>query len=274
MGIKTEVDTIEEVDEKYRDLYTAQGDKFVLTGVEGIKPLHEFAKVHSSLGKERTDHKATKAKLDAWAAFGTAEEVQAKLDRIAELEAAAGGKLNDEQINKLVDGRIGAKTAPLQRELDTTKASLAERDQIIAGYKAKDVQRSIVDSLRDALKKHEGFQATAIDDAAMLAERMFEVDEDGNVVTKDGVGVTPGIDMVVWLTEMQTKRPHWWGTSQGGGATGSKGNLGGGGANPWTAENWNATEQTRIYKENAQRAEQLAKSAGTTVGGLQPQRRS
>ncbi|QFR59625.1 hypothetical protein P6F33_gp24 [Pseudomonas phage Quinobequin-P09] len=101
---------------------------------------------------------------------------------------------------------------------------------------------------------------------------MLEVNEEGKVVTRDGVGVTPGIDATVWLTEMQSKKTHWWGPSQGGGAGGNRSGSGGG-ANPWSADGWNMTEQGRILKENRSRAEQMAKSAGTTIGGPRPQPR-
>ena len=53
-------------------------------------------------------------------------------------------------------------------------------------------------------------------------------------ITRDNVGVTPGIDPAVWLSEIQAKRPHWWGEMVGTGA------------------------------------EQMAKSAGTFIGGGKP----
>ena len=88
-------------------------------------------------------------------------------------------------------------------------------------------------------------------------------------MTKENVGCTPGISPEVWLNEMQSKRPHWWGPSGGGGAGGSGGQRQFTN-NPWTNENWNLTEQGKILMENASRADQLAKSAGTTVGGKRP----
>jgi hypothetical protein len=110
---------------------------------------------------------------------------------------------------------------------------------------------------------------SAVEDVTLLAERLFTIDETGAVVTKDNVGVTPGISADVWLTDMQAKRPHWWGPSQGGGAGGNRGGNSGV-TNPWSKDAWNLTEQGRIYKENSGKAEQLAKAAGTTIGGPKP----
>ena len=89
------------------------------------------------------------------------------------------------------------------------------------------------------------------------------------MVTKDGIGVTPGIQPEAWFTDLQGTRKHWWGANIGGGGAG---NRGGNNAaeNPWSAENWNMTKQGVLVRENPQKAEQLAKLAGTTVGGKKP----
>jgi hypothetical protein len=91
---------------------------------------------------------------------------------------------------------------------------------------------------------------------------VFEVREDDDkVVVRDGVGYTPGIEPSVLFTDLQSKKPHWFGPSGGGGAGG---NRGGGGAtsNPFTHEHWNMTEQGRIITADPQKADQLAKTAG------------
>jgi ribosomal protein L12E/L44/L45/RPP1/RPP2 len=255
-------------------LYVQRGDKYELSvelgdGV-GVKSFTDFAKLNTALGKERNDHKTTKALL-AKLGDRNIDEVVAQLDRIPELEAAAGGKLDDKRVGELVEGKLNAKLAPVQRELQTAKAQLAERDQLIQGYVTKERTRTIHDAVRGAIGKAQGFQPSAVEDALMYAERMFEVDEQGNVVTKDNVGVTPGIAADVWLSEMQAKKNHWWGPTAGGGAGGNTGKGGQlSGNNPWTAANWNMTEQGKLYRADPKKAEQMARSAGTTIGGRKP----
>lgn len=270
MAIKAIVKTLEEVPEQYRDLYTERNGQFEMTGVEGMKTEADVTRLSSALDKERKDHKAVK---DKFSVFGdrTPEQIVEILDRVPELEAAAAGKIDENKINQMVETRIGSKTAPLQRQIQQLQTQVGEKDKVIEGFTQKERTRSIHDAVRESIGKAQGFQVSAMEDALLLADRVFDVNEEGKVVTKDGVGVTPGIDATVWLTEMQQKRPHWWGTSSGGGSTGNGGRGGaGGGANPWTHDNWNMTEQGRIYKENPQRAEQMAKSAGTKVGGMRP----
>ena len=112
----------------------------------------------------------------------------------------------------------------------------------------------------------------ALEDALDRAERVFEVDDHGNVVTKEVLGTTPGLQASVWFTDMQKSRPHWWGNSAGGGAGGNRGGNDMGGKNPWSAEHWNMTEQGKLVQSDRAKAEQLAKAAGhaSAVGARRP----
>lgn len=267
--IKAIVDKIEDVDEKYRDLYTERNGRWELTGVEGMKTEADVARLTSALDKERNDHKATKKKFEV---FGDrkAEDILADLDRLPALEAAAEGKLDDDKVNELVEKRLAAKTGPLERQLKTLTGTLTEREQELEEYKAKETTRTLHDAIREAVGKAQGFQPAALEDALMFGERHLQLSEDGKVITRDSVGVTPGVDAVVWLSEMQQKKPHWWGATAGGGARGNNGTGGNYSENPFSREHWNMTRQGELLRENRTRAEQMAKSAGTTIGGGMP----
>lgn len=270
MAIKAVVDKLEDVPEQYRDLYAEKNGKFEITGIEGMKTDADVTRLSSALTKERAEHKQTKTTLTAWGEHKP-EDVLPLLDRIPELEAAAAGKLDETKIAAIVEGRVNGKLAPVVRERDILKTSLAEKDQIIGAFQTKERTRTVHDAVRDAASKIQGFQASALEDALMLAERVFEVSEEGKVTVKDGVGATPGVEPSVWFTEMQQKRPHWWGPTAGGGAGGSGKGGGGGAENPWRADQWNMTKQGQLYRENPARAAQLAQSAGTTIGGKKPE---
>lgn len=270
MGIKAIIEKLEDVDEKYRDLYTEKNGKFELTGVEGMRTEADVTRLQTSLEKERKDHKESKAK---WAALGDRkpDEVIALLDRIPELEAAAGGKLDENKINELVEKRIGSKVAPLERKVKELSETVVAKDNEINAFKTEKTSRTIQDAVREAVGKVQGFQSVALEDALLFGERHLHLNEEGKVVTKENVGVTPGIDASVWLTEMQQRKPHWWGPTGGGGASGSGRGNANSGKNPFTHEHWNLTEQGQLIKENRARAEQMAKSAGTTIGGKRPE---
>lgn len=267
--LKAVVDSLDGIDEKFHELYTERNGKFEITGVEGMRTQADVDRIQEGLTKERNDHKKTKEK---WASLSDKdpEEILTTLDRVSELEAAAGDKLDENKINELVEKRLATKTAPLQREIEKLQKTNGELTEQVTGFESANRQRTIQDSAREVLAKSTGFQNVAIEDALLFAERHLTLNEEGKVVTKDNVGVTPGVEPHVWLTEMQDKKPHWWGATQGGGANGNKGNGGQGGSNPWSAKNWNMTEQARVYRENPGRAEQLAQSAGTKIGGPRP----
>jgi hypothetical protein len=111
-------------------------------------------------------------------------------------------------------------------------------------------------------------------DVIMLANQVFEVGDDGKTVqTKENpYGVTLGLSPEVFLGEMQDKRPHWWPTSVGGGAQGSGNTFGTGAGNPWANDTWNMTKQGEYVRANGlDKAEQMAKAAGTTIGGRKPE---
>lgn len=268
--LKYKIASLDEVDSLLHDYYTEKDGEFILQ-LEGAPSSGDTTALQTALTKERNAHKATKTKLEEYADIRSTglspTEIVEKLDRFDELEAAAGDKIDEEKMEKMVETRIKTKMAPLQRENEQLKIKAAEFEGQINEYVEKDRTRTIHDAVRKAAVESK-VVPTAIDDILMVAERQFEIDESGKVIAKDNVGVTPGVDPMVYLTEMQQKRPHWWPQSQGGGASG--GGNSGGGNNPFSADGWNMTEQGRILRENPGRAEQLAKSAGTRVGGPRP----
>lgn len=270
MSLKVVMDSLDSVDESYRKLYTEKEGKFVLTGVEGVKTQADVDRLSRAAALERDEHKKTKEKFKPFEAFvDSADEVLAKLDKYGELEAAAAGKLDESKINEMVEGRIKSRLSPLERKAKTLEDENTTLKGRLEQMEAEDKRRRVHDAVREAATKSKMID-TAVEDALVLAERMFVVTEDGRITTKEGVGVTPDSDPTVWLTEMQQKRPHWWPESKGAGARPGKDGGPGGLSNPWTHEGWNMTEQGRMYNENPERAERLAQSAGTTIGGPKP----
>lgn len=278
--LKPLYDKQDDIPEAFRELFTEKNGKWELTGIEGgVKTAADVERLQKSLKAAQDDNKKIKAALQPWEQLGKPEEVVAKLDRIAELETlieagkGADEKKLEELVAKRLDGKLKAATGPLERQLkalaDEKAALAAERDQLVGQNR----RRTIHDEIRTAaLSKDIGLRPEALEDALLLGERVFDIGEDGKVATRDNVGVTPGLDPKAWLTDMREKRPHWWPGSVGGGARGGgPGGGGGGGDNPWSAEGWNLTKQGQFLREHgAEKAEKMAKAAGTTIGGPRP----
>lgn len=261
---------LDAVPEAFRGLYTEKDGKAVLTHINGMKTPQDVANVQEALRKEREDHGAAKLSLKAWGALKP-DEVQSKLDRMAELEAAAGGKLDEAAMQKIIDARLGQKTAPLERQLrDLT----AERDTLqteVGTLRGGMERRDMTDVVR-AVATEMKVLGTAIPDVEMVASMYLERDTTTGafIVKADAKGVTPGTDVKGFLKDMQKIRPHWWPASQGGGAGG--GGFGGdNGENPWSTKGWNLTAQGKYVQENGlAKAQQAAAAVGSKVGATRP----
>jgi len=266
MKLQSTIEDINTLDEPFRDLYVLRDGKYHFDGVDGIKTQADIDRLQSSLSKERNAHKEIRDKF-APLIDQDPSEILAMLDKFPELEAAAQGASDPEKIQALVDAKLNAIKAPLERELNTTKKTKAELEMQLQQLTQEKLSRSIHDSVIKEVRKAK-LPIEVDEDVLLNADRIFEV-IDGQVQTKDGVGVTPGIDPASWLAEILPRKPHWRGPSFGGGARGSQGGSSFG-TNPWTAKDWNKTEQGRVYREDPQKAEQMAKSAGTTLSGAKP----
>lgn len=275
MVLKAVVDTVDDLDAGLQEHYKKDDKlgKYVLD-LEGFDGMPGAKRLKDEAAQHRIKAKDFEQKYTAFSALGNPEEIQAKLDKFPELEAAAKGKLDDNAINGIVETRLKSKLAPLERERDQLKGAVAERDQKIGEFTQAEVRRKVNHAVTAAARAAK-VQDSAVEDVELWGDRLFEVQEDGSVVTRDGVGVTPGLSPKQWLEDMQSKRPHWWGPTQGGGANGNRGGGPGGANNPWAAETWNMTEQGNIIRSKGRaEADRLAAKAGTTVGGQRPQKKA
>lgn len=269
-ALELQYDTKEEVPAAVLDLYTEVEGKFNLTGINGMKTQTDVTNVQEALRKEREDHGTVKDLLKPWKDLKY-DEVRASLDRIPELEAAADGKLDDEKINGIVEGRLAQKTGPLDRQITTITG---ERDELKVendALKTSIMRRDMNEAVRLVATEMK-VVPTAIPDVELIAGSFLERDDTSGkfIVKADAVGVTPGVDIKQFMKEMQKVRPHWWPNSEGGGAGGGGQNFGGQ-VNPWNRDTWNVTDQGKVLNEQGRPiADNMAKAAGTTVGGLQP----
>jgi hypothetical protein len=250
----------DDIPEQYRELYVERDGQYELAGIEGVKTQADVDRLQRAAAKEREEHKKTRDALKVWDGLDP-EEIRTKLDRYDELEIAASEKIDDDKINSIVEARVKSRVAPLERDKGTLAEQLQAAQETISALTQKDQRRRLKDYILEKAKGA-GCDDRAHDWIVGDAAAMFEENEEGQFVTRDGVGVTPGVSAEVWFTEMQAKRELWWGPSVGGGATGSRGG-GGGVPNPWSGDHWNATEQARIVRTLGEaKARQMAKAAG------------
>ena len=262
-------DSMDAVPEAFRALYVEKDGKAVLTHVNGMKSSADVAKVTTAKDREVAAHAETKRKLALWGDRDPTETL-AKLDRVAELEQAAGGKLDDKAIDGIVEGRLQQKVGPLQRQLETVTA---ERDAAV-GERDKLNTRILQGELRDHIRgeaKNAKLVDSAVLDAELLASTVMEKNSEGQWVVKDGVpGFTPGTSAREFFADLKKTRPHWWPAAQGAGAQGGKAGAGNGADNPFSHAGWNLTKQGEMVRGDRAAAEAAAKAAGTSIGGPRP----
>lgn len=269
--LEIQYDSLQAVPEAFRPLYSEKDGKAVLTGVNGLKTQADINNLSEALRKERNDHKAAQDALKPWSTLGKKpEEIMSQLDRIAELELAAAGKIDDKKITEMVESRLGQKIGPIERQLRESTTLLdtvtKERDT----FRDQLYRRDMVDVVRGVAVDMK-VVPSAMADVELFAQFALERQEDGTYITKSGIpGVTPGVDAKGLLKEMQKHRPHWWPASSGGGAGGGTGGINGD-KNPWSSEHWNLTQQGQIVREHGMtKAQELAKAAGSFVGATKP----
>ena len=254
MPLNAIVETIDELPEVLREHYVERDGKYHLS-VNGMKTDADIARVQKALNSERETAKSLKAKLDQYTPLGDLEEIQTRLDRIAELEALAGnGKLDDSKINDLVEARLKAKLTPVEREKLKLQTQLSELTNEITSLRTEKQARLIEESVRKAATKLK-LRPEAVEDAIMYGKVNLKIESDGSITTSEGLLAE------VWLEDFSKSRPHWFPESVGGGSRGSSG-PGGVGVNPWAKDTFNLTEQGRITREEPKRAEQLKRLAG------------
>jgi hypothetical protein len=274
MKIKAVYEKKDDVPEAYIDLYEERDGKWILTHIDGIQTDANVKRLETALANEKRDHGKTKDRLKLYTAINDdPERLQEQVDSIPTLEAAAAGKMDDEKVAKLVDAQVRAKIVPIERERDKAKKEADEAKKENDTLKT-DIKRGKIEMAVRKSAEKAGIVAEAIDDAVLIGDRIFDLDEAGNVVAKDNVGTVPGTSPDDWFIEAKQKKPHWFPANESGGAGGGGRNPAGNGKNPFSDADWNVTEQMALHRQDAKRAEALAKAAGTSVGGLRPTKKS
>jgi len=283
MKLKTVYATVEEIPEGYGDLYTERNGQWELTAVEGVKTQADVDRVQESLRKERADHKATKDKFTPFAELDPAEVLE-KLegyDSLVEQNEAlkAGGQFDEAKAEPIIQARVRQAIGPLERDkvslqkqIEERNRKLAEKDSEVSTLKHTITSGTVEREIRDAAVEAKVI-GPAIGDVVLNGNRVFELTEDGRVVTRDVPGVTPGLTPKEWLKDKQESAPHWWPASVGGGSRGGggPGGAGVGANNPWSKEGWNLTKQGAFVREHGEaKAAEAAARVGSKLGATKP----
>ena len=256
--------SLDAIPEAFHVLYSQEGDSYKLTGVVGLKTDADIERLTGSLTKERNDHRVVKEALRPYAELGDVDTLKSALAKLTELEAAGTGNFDETKVNEVAEARVKALVRPLEAEKATLQQQLADRDKLLQQHQAERNSRLIKDAVEAEILKAK-IVPEHREHVQLLAEKVFVVNDEGKVITRENAGCTPFLDVGVWLSERQPLNPYWWGTSQGGGSSGGSSGSYGGATNPWNPASLNLTKQGEIFKNNPSEASRLAAMHGITL---------
>jgi len=265
------LDTLDGLAADVASHYKEVDGKFVLD-LDGAFSAVDRDALMGSLRKERENHGATTSKLKL---FGeTTPETLAELrtgheQLVLEHDAlkAEGGD-QDAKCEGVVEGRLKARLGPVERERDRLQGEVDTLTATNMGLVATATSGAIETNVMSAFSTKElGTNPDALPDVKLWAAQSFEVVE-GKVVSKDSVGLTPGLSPAEIFKDFRTDgvRRHWFGSTVSANADGSQNKLDAAG-NPFIFKKdsrkvTNMTECGAMIRLDRARAVRLCKSAG------------
>lgn len=290
--LKFKVESLDEVEEKYRDLY----EKKTVKGKDGKTPEDwYFLKVEGAIApevlatekKKVADFRMNNTKLakrltQVVETIGveheegienlTDDDLVEKITEKLKEKGGEGGAKSAEEIAKLVDAKVGTFRSQMDAQV---KKLTKERDEALAGATSaqKNFERVSLETnvLGEASKR--GLKPTAHADIMNRARGVFKM-VDGKLVAYDSDGETQlygadgatGLTIEEWIESQASKDAiHLFEGNSGGGAPGGSGGAGRNGVqrgpNPWKKESFNVTRQMEQIRKDPVAARRLAEEA-------------
>lgn len=278
--LKTVLENLDGVQEALHELYEEKDGKFILK-VEGIEDHPSVAALkngHANAKRERNEAKTKIADLERKLAKFEGlpddfdpdeyERVKAELD---ELKANPNPK--EQEIEQRIEAKWSAKfeqqKTKSEKEIKRLTDQVAERDQRLAKidteFKSNLIDSELSKALDEAGVTKPAFRRAA---TAILRSDIEVVEEDGvrHVRMKADLGGDPVNKYVPGVWAQSDEGKTFVEPSSGGGAGGSKGNGIGVTNNPWSKEHWDVGAQTKLFKQDPNKARRLAKEHGHNLG--------
>lgn len=253
---------LDQIDEKFRELYTEKDGKFYLD-VDVIDDLPQVGGLKSALQKERDANKQLKKDLqstvDKYRDIDPekAREAQRKLQELEDKSLLDSGKLEE-----LVSKRTERMQADHQQQVKGFQDKLSEREKELTSTRQHlanlQIEAAITRVLTSKTGKDLGIIPQAIPDIVRRARDIFNLDDKtGSVIPHraDGsvlYGKDPGTPMPMdeWLSSLKPDCPHYFAPSGGAGS----GNDGGGGIPKKKRSEMTAAEKAAFIGKYGQEA--------------------
>lgn len=134
---------------------------------------------------------------------------------------------HDEETRLLAEGKIdevlAKRTERMKTDHDKQLTEANQRADKAAAFADKFRGRVLSDEIR-AAGSELGLRKEALRDAVYRGERLFGVDDEGQVIANEEAGLDSkgqALTVKTWLESMRDEAPHWFPTPTGGSAPGS-----------------------------------------------------
>ncbi len=207
-----------------RDLYVKdeQSGKFTINNqlLNGFKPQEEFAKVNSALQSERKERGNYEKQLKQLLNGKTMEEVNDILDQYHVQSQTSEQDPKTAPIPQDVEKLVSQKMLKADRQINELNEAIKRLTDENSGLKGERKDRTVSDIIRTSASRLNA-RPDAIDTIIKLARSEFDMDEEGNVKTRDGM-FSPD----EWITSLQDSNSFFFTSPQGSGALGSNARSG------------------------------------------------
>lgn len=243
--LKTELETLDGLDDAIKGLYVEQDGRFVLDAdipdVSGLK---------SALEKERKAARDAESRRKAFEDKYSGVDPDKYAEMLKKFEEDENSKLTiEERVVKATEKAVAA----ARKDSDAYKAQAEAEHKRALAFQG----RVLDDSIRAAAAQA-GLHKHAIDDALFRGRVMFTLDDSGNAVQRDADGnIVIGKDGKTpfspseWLESMRESAPHWF--PAGASGSGSNGGGKGGGVGKPKAE-WTPREKSEYIEKHGRAA--------------------
>lgn len=252
--LKAVLESLDDVPEALRGEYAEQDGKFVLQ-IDGEKPKpsgnDDASGLKKALEKEREARKTAESamkRLTAQIGDLDPEKAREAMKTLAELEEK--NLLGEGKFEEAVQRRVERFAEQQKAELEkarTENSTLTQR-----------LEEVLVDAaIRTAATKG-GMLPSAVEDAVLFGKQVFKLRDgepvpmSGDEVISSGKDPNKPLSMEEWISARAEDRPHWFGQSGGGGATGS-GDRGANGAVSITRDEARDLGRYKAAKEAAEK---------------------
>lgn len=259
MTLPFTVASLDEVDEKVRDLYIEDNGTFRLN----VSGYEDTSSLKKALHSEREAVKGLRQELSGMREqLGQFEGLD--IDAVKQLLEKAG---QDEETRLIAEGKVdevfNRRTERLKQSYEKQLQEANERAEKAEARAKRYDARVLSDAIRSAALKA-GALAEATEDIILRARDVFKLDDEGNPVALDSDGQviygkdgTTPLTPLEWAESLQEAAPHLWPRAQGAGQTGDRGGRAG---KKWS--DFTETERAQIARDDPEAFKQLMKTRG------------